>query len=338
MLADDYRTQLGITLQNLKSNTEFRANIQAAWDAGSISAFIDAEAERYATSASMQRFVLSPQIVEAASDLARSSRAVEATRDFIYTPAVQTWIEWAGGSHGSTTSNRHAVLLDGMGIPTEHRLTIGAGSYVYDADRTRFFIEHYPFFYDFPGPGKMFRDIPSHMNRDKAAKAKIKNPRASKGIDTAVHEAERSLEEVDFDQLSRFITAALCMMNTPRVSHVIPHDLTVLNKSRFKRNQPALLSYSDVNINPDSGWRSRRETRQLARTGQMPRHHVRTFLRLKRGRVELVGAHWRGNAENGYKLHRHVISMAGEEAGRWKGGPLPAPHIMRPGETVDEGQ
>ena len=47
------------------------------------------------------------------------------------------------------------------------------------------------------------------------------------------------------------------------------------------------------------------------------------------GKVELVRAHMRGNPLKGVIVHRHIIRRVDEDAGEWKGGPLPPNQIIR---------
>lgn len=321
MLADDY--------------IQSRRKSQRTWDTGDrargiaqFGAEFTAELERAATSQlaiieRAQRFVLSPQVVEAAYDLSRSTSAIDHSRDYIFTPATVTWIEWAGNTIGSDRSNRHAVMLDGSGFTeTKNEFFIGAGIYVADEDSSRSRHEMAIFKYDFPGGGTIFQQIGKDGDLD--------------SITRAIGSTEENplYKRVRVERLGRFIAAALALINTPRVTAVVEHDNSVLNNARLKKGRPPVVAYSDVTIKPDAGWVGKSEMRRA--TGEKARHHVRTFMRLKRGKVELVKAHWRGNADRGYVLHRHVVRMDQEEAGPWKGEPLPAPRIMKFTDDIPE--
>lgn len=266
-----------------------------------------------------QRFVLSPQVTEAAADLAKSNAAIEHSRDYLFTPAKFTWLEWSGQGAGWGGSNRHGVFLRG-GADGSAGLVTGAAMYVYDEDATRSHQDSLPMFYDFPGDGPLFRSAMTDPLAEAISARWRLRPRPGD-------------YQTDTRRLGRFIAAVLALINTPRVSVITGRDDHKLNASRLKKGRPPLLSFSEVTIRPDSGWIAKSELRAVG-TGMIPRHHVRTFLRLKRGRVELVTAHWRGNPERGYKLHRHVIRMDGEEAGAWKGEPLEGPRIIQPGEDL----
>lgn len=67
---------------------------------------------------------------------------------------------------------------------------------------------------------------------------------------------------------------------------------------------------------------------QLSETGGRALHHVRAFLRIQRGRVQLVRPHWRGNPRFGVIRHRYIALRAEDEPGSWQGGPLPGPHMI----------
>lgn len=99
--------------------------------------------------------------------------------------------------------------------------------------------------------------------------------------------------------------------------------MRTLNRSRLRADKPPLLSWREVRLAVDAGLVA--TARNQAATGKMPYHHVRAFMRLKRGRVEIVRPHWRGNRRFGEIVHRYVAMRAEDEAGPWKGGPLPFP-------------
>lgn len=272
------------------------------------------KAERVKTA---QRFVLSPQIVEAAWDLSQKPDALESSRDHLFTPAHMTWLEWLDQDnlfgYGCT---RVGVLLDGdylkeLPDPPPPSVVIGAGYIVRGApyDQVRTTVEH-GFLYDFPGDGAMFQPLPLSDRPEKFTPQKVEA----------------------LERFGRFVGACLALINTPRIAHVVKHDVSKLNKARMRANKVPLLTYKDLTISPDSGWVSKTEARKA--TDEKRRHHVRTFMRIKRGKVELVSPHWRGNRAKGYVLHRHIIRREEEEAGTWKGPPMTGDQIIKPG-TMD---
>lgn len=256
-----------------------------------------------------QRFVLSPMVKDAALEFARSQRSVNAALDHIFLPAETCWIEWRGAGAGYANGTRHGLLLIGHG-EGKAKLSVGRGLYVVD-----------------PGTG-----VPAHLPvvfdlHDFIMKPAVVVP----GFEI---EAEHIAQT---RSAGRFLVCVLALINTPRVSRLIPHPIDKkLNLARVKRGKIPLLSWSDVTIRPDVGWVPQAVHEEGA-TGEKRRHHVRTFMRLKMGKVEIVKPHWRGNRDKGYVLHRHVVRMDGEAAGRWKGEPLPGPQILKPGMAVAEG-
>lgn len=274
------------------------------------------EANRSVTDAigRAQRFVLSPLTVETAEQLA-DRKAIERTRDHLHTPARLTWLEWAGSTPGCyAASQRHALLLigsDQMGAQT----IMGWGGYFFDTpqDGSRGTVTPIFFKYDFPGDGDLFDWIYAPLEM----------------LDTQAGRQMRfdSLSRVDNRGLACFAAAALAIINTPRLSHVLPHDLSAINKARRRLNRPALLEWREVRIQVDKGALGRGD--KIIPTEGRALHHVRTFLRLKRGKVELVRPHWRGNPRFGVIMHRYVAFRAEDETGEWKGGPLPAPELIK---------
>lgn len=315
MLADDFKQDMHEFMGRFanKSEAERRRLVESAKQNGL------SNAEEYipglvrqntmfasALSAS-QRFVLSPMVVDAADDFADSQTVVKSALDYIFLPAETTWIEWRGGRSGEHTTGRHGLLLMGRG-EGHAALSVGEGAYCtdWDTDR-RGRIKADPILFD-------LHDYVFRPFREKLYPG----------------DAER------IARLARFLVCALALINTPRLSQIVHHDIAPkLNAARVKRGRPPLLSWNDVTIRPDAGWMPN-VTHEEGETGERRRHHVRTFMRLKRGKVEIVKPHWRGNADRGYVLHRHVVRMDDEEAGAWKGAPLPGPRIMKPGDEVPE--
>lgn len=261
---------------------------------------------------SASRFVLSPMVVEAAEEFSMSKRVVEASLDYIFLPDHITWIEWRGGSSGHDRSPRHGLLLVGEG-DGKARLSIGCGAYVFDSL--------------VPGQQDMVLHEPIVFDIHDFIFKKV----------TVPGEATRPEDYKEVARLGRFLVCVLALINTPRVSQIIHHNIDEkLNRSRLKRGKVPLLSWRDVTIKPDAGWVSPNKTHEEGATGERRRHRVRTFMRLRLGKVEIVGPHWRGNREKGYVQHRHVVRMDGEEAGVWKGEPLPGTRIMKPGDEPRE--
>lgn len=258
-----------------------------------------------------QRFVLSPLCVQTIDDLA-SVEAAERSRDYVFAPAENTWIEWSGGSVGVAGSHRHGILLMGADQDRRRSLLTGDGQFVFDAG-------HLP---NVPG-GRMQMGIPivyDFPGDDTAIKPQKKS--AWDMLAMVKPEARKT----NFDELSAWVIAALALVNTPRLAHTRDAELGKLNRARIKKDRPPILEYKEVSIHVDSGELG--NAFKKATTDGRALHHVRAFLRLRKGKVEIVRPHLRGNPRFGVIVHRYVALRAEDEAGTWKGGPMPPPKII----------
>ncbi|CAA2161100.1 hypothetical protein MBRA_06260 [Methylobacterium brachiatum] len=122
---------------------------------------------------------------------------------------------------------------------------------------------------------------------------------------TALYSPEQS--EDTLDTMRRRAIAALALINSPRISERAPADLTKLNRARTKRGKKKLLTYSTVVIRP--GLHTLRSAGGAVGPEHVGRalHKVRAHFRLRRGRVEIVRSHWRGNEANGVRLHNYRV-------------------------------
>lgn len=245
-----------------------------------------------------QRFVLSPLTVETIDDLAQPE-AVERTREYLFTPAVLTWIEFNDGA--AFGSGRHGLLLMGETQSIHHGLlTFVERSPTPEKHRFDYLVGHAD--YNFIPPGPMLK----------------------------MGEELVGLMGFQVRKVAAWIGAALALINSPHLCDKVPHDLSRHNSKRQKRNLPPILSYHDVNLTIDRGGGFRAD--ELISTGGRAYHHVRAHMRLRLGRVELVRPHWRGDPMIGTIRTRHLVRRAEDEGGEWAGGPLPAPRFIKPEE------
>lgn len=254
-----------------------------------------------------QRFVLSPLCVQTVDDLAERE-AAERTRDYVFAPAENTWIEWADSRAGASRSHRHGILLIGAEETKRRSLHVGDGLYVFDANiGGQRVAMGAPIVYDFPGDGSPLR-LPIGRSAP------------------LLRRLAPYTGDLDFDALGVWIIAALALINTPRIAHARNAELGKLNAARMKRSRPPILQYKQVSIHVDAGELGDAFAKQ--ETDGRALHHVRAFLRLARGRVQLVRPHWRGNPMFGVIVHRYAVLRAEDEAGPWKGGPMPGPSFI----------
>jgi hypothetical protein len=140
----------------------------------------------------------------------------------------------------------------------------------------------------------------------------------------------QAIRFIDPVPLGLFIGAALALINTPRLSDIRDSVLGRLNRKRDLKGLPPIMEHKIVRLRIDRGemgigiQKSATEGRSL--------HHVRAFMRIKRGRIEIVRPHWRGNPKFGVIQHRYIAVREEDDAGPWMGGPLPAKRFMRKSE------
>jgi hypothetical protein len=268
---------------------------------------VPAVVEKIVDLRSAQRFVLSPQVVQTVDGLHDASK-IESMRKDLFTPAEITWLEWRGGNAGSNQSSRHGILLVGADVAPRRSIVTGTGYYICDD----------------PGmPGELPAAVPIIWDFPEGPSLQLV---LGDGI-WRVLDQYTSLRNLDVHALGAWIITALAIINTPRLANVRFEDRTKLNRSREKSGKPPVLSWSEVSIKVDAGTPGHGD--QRARATGRALHHVRSFFRLRRGQVEIVRPHWRGNPDIGVKRHRYTVSKSGDKGGEWKGGPLPPSQIIK---------
>jgi hypothetical protein len=300
MLCDDILAVMGPTAVEAALRTGLSG--RAARDLQEISASLTGSI------AKAQRFVLSPLVKATADDLA-SPKVLDASRDHLFLPAERVWIEWHQDSTIMPGAGRMGVLLEAAHTfrpDLDYTLTMGRASIFLPAARGA----AVPFrnlmgMFDFPteGAALRFRDIVG-------------------------------IEGLDEEVAGAWVCAVLCLINTPRIAQVRPHDHTKLNKARARARKPPVLDWGEVHLTVDLGAPGRGD--QTSPTELRALHHVRAHLRIRLGQVELVRPHYRGDPSAGIRLHRHVVSRVEDEPGEWKGGPLPAPRVLHELDDPDE--
>lgn len=263
-----------------------------------------------------QRFLLSPLAAQTAAELARHD-AIERSRDHIFAPARATWLEWRGRFDGMAPGERHGLMLrgaheDGEYIHSHGSIITGVTTYVFDlvrpdGVRTPFGV---PFEHDFAGESEILSEFAGGLARQTLGRAGMG------GV----------YRQIDRIRIGDFLAAACALIGTPRLTDLTRHDQSRVNKARLAHGRPALLSYEEATLNLDDTTRIKHP--HITGGDGVALHHVRSHLRLKLGRVELVRPHWRGDPERGIILRRHRVTRAEDEPGEWSGEPLPGPQIL----------
>lgn len=247
-------------------------------------------------------FVLSPLVMQTCEDLI-NPEAVQRSRPHLFTPSDLTWLDCSAQQPSwvveAPAYRRAGLALFGGRVEKGDTPSLTWGFVV-------MVMETYAGI------------IPASSSYDLRGQRPIIVPTSNHVLPTGVF--------VDYDRMGEFIAVALALINTPRLADIRSANLSKLNKARLKRKAPPLLQYKTVHIKVDQGKPG--EGFQRHETKQKALHHVRAFLRLARGRVQIVRPHWRGNAKFGIVKHRYVVLRAEDEAGAWTGGPLPPPQLI----------
>jgi len=100
------------------------------------------------------------------------------------------------------------------------------------------------------------------------------------------------------------LVGLLAVLNAPKITQHSKSDLSKLNRARHKKKQLPLYEHKIVTIRKEA--RDAVYTRAGESNGKRL-HHVRAFVRLKNGRLELVRHHWRGNPKLGVISHDYRL-------------------------------
>lgn len=248
-------------------------------------------------------FVCSPLTIETAGDLAQyQAPKLREHAQHMHLPAYETWVDFSAVRPVGGIGRRTAAIFAG----DRSAKNVLSGEMIIVSDLGDGLAQIFGRF-DL-SRGVLFEPVPGDENPVEHYRKRGGNP----------------------EQLIAAVWSAICLINTPRLSILEPVDLTRLNKARARSGKPPLLQHKIVRIAIDRG-----EVGPSVSLpgGERALHHVRAFLRLKRGRVELVRPHWRGNPRFGVIKHRYVAFRAEDEAGPWMGGPPAPPQIIK--EFVD---
>lgn len=246
-----------------------------------------------------QPFVLSPLTISTAADLARyQAKRLADGAQYLHLPAYETWLDLTAERPCGSAGGRTGILVIGNRdtkdiLKGEMLIT----TYLQDGWAQL--------------AGRF--DLTQSLLWQSAGDANQEVAYRRHGGDPAL--------------LISTVWAAIALINTPRLTVLTGVDIGKLNKRRAERMHPPILEYKLVTIQIDRGEVGPNIARD--NDGGRALHHVRAFLRFKRGRVELVRPHMRGNPRFGVIKHRYIALRAEDEAGPWRGGPPPPPRIIK---------
>ena len=297
MLIDDYiaATSMGIDRPDL---------VWAHRDEWDRRRLVTQERHTLAALTRCEPFVLSPLTIETADSLARyQARQLGEQAQYLHLPDYHTWIDMsAQRPAGACDGRRTGVLL--IGNARDGNILSGEALIVTDA------VDGYAQLsgrFDLT-TGMLWQSVAGERGADQQTQ----------------HYKDRG---GDPEQLISTVWAAIALINTPRISIRGTVEFGRLNKRRAASGRPPILSYTTVRIAIDRGEVG--PAVALSGGGERALHRVRAFLRLRRGRVELVRPHFRGNPRFGVVKHRYLAFRAEDEAGAWTGGPLPGKQVIR---------
>ncbi len=112
-------------------------------------------------------------------------------------------------------------------------------------------------------------------------------------------------DEFGEDLIQTLITA-LALMASPRLARANPVDMTALNKKRRRLGRPEYFSHNELSIALDAEPDAEPMGGAAPETGKAF-HHVRAHFRFKRGKLELVRHHTRGDKRFGETRQRFTL-------------------------------
>jgi hypothetical protein len=227
--------------------------------------------EAMAILARSERFFLSPKVVETCCDLARSAASV-ASWKFLFTPAIDTFFEWRAPELQGPIAHRAFWLIGGK----DGSVTTGTGLLIRRINTQEIILRDFIYLFD---------HSPVFGNSD----------------GTPVNDDP----EGTIDGLN-FLLAVLALLNTPRLTTLHDVGLSALNKRRAEKRQTPLLEYKTVELRLDDSKQLRVGSDGSSEPKRL--HHVRSHLRIKRARVELVKPYWRGNPTVGVLIKQRVLT------------------------------
>lgn len=116
----------------------------------------------------------------------------------------------------------------------------------------------------------------------------------------------KNIIRMNAEYAMRIVAATLALLCSRRIYTTKNVDFDRLNRRREARGRWPLLAYKEVRISITGD--PPIVTSATGRQGQRPLHFVRSFLRLRLGRFEIVHPHWRGNGALGIKRPAYVIT------------------------------
>jgi hypothetical protein len=238
--------------------------------------------------AEASRFVIAPDAVALLAEICADTTAesFDAARAHCVAPAYRTWIEWFCPKRQA----RVGFLLEGEA--PDMPAVRGRACIVVMTKTIR--------------GNRIPTDLHCSWDMPSTGPAMTMDAASVEAIPT-LQTMLPNLREDFGEDLIRTLITALALIASPRLSQATPVDLSAVNKKRRRLGRNELLSHSEISLalqpeadDIDAGGRS-----EIA--GRKAFHHVRAHFRFKRGRLELVRHHTKGDKALGIVRQRFTL-------------------------------
>lgn len=116
----------------------------------------------------------------------------------------------------------------------------------------------------------------------------------------------RDAHRVMLNHVAVDLMAILLMLASPKVAERREVNNARLNRQRARNGKPPLLDHYEVRLSASE--RSYLTTAPKGGHADRIRHFVRRFMRIRRGRMEFVRSHWRGDPDRGIRHPNYRIT------------------------------
>lgn len=235
------------------------------------------------------RFVIAPDALALLNEInaSTSPESFHAARMHCVAPAYRTWIEWFCPRRGA----RAGFLLEGDEPDrpaVRGKACMVVASRTINGDRIP---AHLMCSWDMPGNGAAMRIETANFSDLPALLPNL-------------HEDFR-------EDLVQTLITALALIASPRLARTTPVDLSAVNRKRRRLGRAELLEHNEISLMLDSTEREGESLDRQAGAAGRAFHHVRAHYRFKRGRIELVRHHTRGDKALG-ETRQHFTLRTGK--------------------------
>ncbi|MGE0294427.1 MAG: hypothetical protein AB7P97_18905 [Hyphomonadaceae bacterium] len=235
--------------------------------------------------AEASRFVIAPDALALLNEInaSTSAESFHAARMHCVAPAYRTWIEWFCPKRGA----RAGFLLEGEDPDrpaVRGRACMVVASRTVNGDRVP---AHLMCSWDMPSNGPAMRIETANL------------PDVSALLPNLSQDFQEDLVQI--------LITALALIASPRLARTTPVDLSLVNRKRRRLGRDELLEHSEISLTLDAAQSAADRVRSNQGGASRAFHHVRAHFRFKRGRIELVRHHTRGDKSLGETRQRFTL-------------------------------